>query len=304
MSLYQNFKWFFWFMAIIGQCPFYPSKNKFRYFTFLRFISSMLLALTFLSFGNTILLLIVNYNEKSTKPSGEFTISTCIQINAFIHTIFSLASVHHKPKYIIDSLNSFFNNEFMKNFKFHNVKKFKRLLHLFLLHNLWIYYNSIYFTSVNMFLQQFAATSSQIFITYCYIMTLLYSRINSTIQTSLNPERIYRLRCFESDIKDFIEYLEVYFGPTHLSMMIGLFFSLLSAELNVVGLRMDHSIAFLITVFCGTLIFPMFLTYCCRQTAFEVCPVQFIELYSVRGLERSELGGSHGCPGRLWDRFL
>jgi len=28
------------------------------------------------------------------------------------------------------------------------------------------------------------------------------------------------------------------------------------------------------------------------------------KLYSVRGLERSELGGSHGCPGRLWDRFL
>jgi len=27
-------------------------------------------------------------------------------------------------------------------------------------------------------------------------------------------------------------------------------------------------------------------------------------LYSVRGLERSELGGSHGCPGRLWDRCL
>jgi len=27
-------------------------------------------------------------------------------------------------------------------------------------------------------------------------------------------------------------------------------------------------------------------------------------LYSVRGLERSELGGSHGCPGLLWDRFL
>jgi|GEM_PF-6342663 len=27
-------------------------------------------------------------------------------------------------------------------------------------------------------------------------------------------------------------------------------------------------------------------------------------LYSVRGLERSELGGSHGWPGRLWDRFL
>jgi len=27
-------------------------------------------------------------------------------------------------------------------------------------------------------------------------------------------------------------------------------------------------------------------------------------LNSVRGLERSELGGSHGCPGRLWDQFL
>jgi len=27
-------------------------------------------------------------------------------------------------------------------------------------------------------------------------------------------------------------------------------------------------------------------------------------VYSVRGLERSELGGSRGCPGRLWDRFL
>jgi len=27
-------------------------------------------------------------------------------------------------------------------------------------------------------------------------------------------------------------------------------------------------------------------------------------LYSVRGLERSEWGGSHSCPGRLWDRFL
>jgi len=27
-------------------------------------------------------------------------------------------------------------------------------------------------------------------------------------------------------------------------------------------------------------------------------------IYSVRGLERSELGGSHGCTGRLWDRFL
>jgi len=29
-----------------------------------------------------------------------------------------------------------------------------------------------------------------------------------------------------------------------------------------------------------------------------------IVVYSVRGLERSELGGSHGCPGRLWNRFL
>jgi len=29
-----------------------------------------------------------------------------------------------------------------------------------------------------------------------------------------------------------------------------------------------------------------------------------IEVYSVRGLEWSELVGSHGCPGRLWDRFL
>jgi len=29
-----------------------------------------------------------------------------------------------------------------------------------------------------------------------------------------------------------------------------------------------------------------------------------IILYSVRGLERSELGGSHGCPGRLWDLTL
>jgi len=27
-------------------------------------------------------------------------------------------------------------------------------------------------------------------------------------------------------------------------------------------------------------------------------------LYSVQGLERSELGGSHGCLGRLWDWFL
>jgi len=32
--------------------------------------------------------------------------------------------------------------------------------------------------------------------------------------------------------------------------------------------------------------------------------VQVILVYSVRGLERSGLGGSHGCPGRLWDRFL
>jgi len=29
-----------------------------------------------------------------------------------------------------------------------------------------------------------------------------------------------------------------------------------------------------------------------------------IRLYSVRGLELSEMGGSRGCPGRLWDRFL
>jgi len=27
-------------------------------------------------------------------------------------------------------------------------------------------------------------------------------------------------------------------------------------------------------------------------------------LYPVRGSEWSGLGGSHGCPGRLWDRFL
>jgi len=27
-------------------------------------------------------------------------------------------------------------------------------------------------------------------------------------------------------------------------------------------------------------------------------------LYSVRGLDWSELGGSHGCPGRLWARRL
>jgi len=39
---------------------------------------------------------------------------------------------------------------------------------------------------------------------------------------------------------------------------------------------------------------------------FSPCPIRpfFWLLYSVRGLERSELGGSHGCPGRLWDRFL
>jgi len=30
----------------------------------------------------------------------------------------------------------------------------------------------------------------------------------------------------------------------------------------------------------------------------------FMLLYSVRGLERTELGGSHGCPGRLWYQFL
>jgi len=34
------------------------------------------------------------------------------------------------------------------------------------------------------------------------------------------------------------------------------------------------------------------------------CLSVWVALYSVRGLERSELGGSHGCPGRLWDRFL
>jgi len=27
-------------------------------------------------------------------------------------------------------------------------------------------------------------------------------------------------------------------------------------------------------------------------------------VYSVRGLEWSELGGSHGCQGRLWGRLL
>jgi len=33
--------------------------------------------------------------------------------------------------------------------------------------------------------------------------------------------------------------------------------------------------------------------------------MHMIQVYSVRGLERSELGGSHGCPGRLiWDRFF
>jgi len=26
-------------------------------------------------------------------------------------------------------------------------------------------------------------------------------------------------------------------------------------------------------------------------------------VYSVQGLERSELGGFHGCPGRLWTDF-
>jgi len=30
----------------------------------------------------------------------------------------------------------------------------------------------------------------------------------------------------------------------------------------------------------------------------------YTSLYSVRGLERSELGGSRGCPGRLLDQFL
>jgi len=33
--------------------------------------------------------------------------------------------------------------------------------------------------------------------------------------------------------------------------------------------------------------------------------VRHLRIYSViRGLERSELGGSHGSPGHLWDRFL
>jgi len=31
---------------------------------------------------------------------------------------------------------------------------------------------------------------------------------------------------------------------------------------------------------------------------------QHSKLYSARGLEWSELSGSHGCPGRLWYRFL
>jgi len=29
-----------------------------------------------------------------------------------------------------------------------------------------------------------------------------------------------------------------------------------------------------------------------------------VHLYPVRGSEWSGLGGSHGCPGRIWDRFL
>jgi len=55
-----------------------------------------------------------------------------------------------------------------------------------------------------------------------------------------------------------------------------------------------------------------------RGTSFDCdCAIEFIDFlrslirsrytvysYSVRCLERSELGGSHGCPGRLWDRFL
>jgi len=42
-----------------------------------------------------------------------------------------------------------------------------------------------------------------------------------------------------------------------------------------------------------------------QVSAFQIYISTYI-LYSVRGLERSELGGSHGCPGRgrLWDRFL
>jgi len=39
-------------------------------------------------------------------------------------------------------------------------------------------------------------------------------------------------------------------------------------------------------------------------TAAERLASLYLNLYSVRGLERNELGGSHGCPGRLWGRFL
>jgi len=38
-----------------------------------------------------------------------------------------------------------------------------------------------------------------------------------------------------------------------------------------------------------------------REVRTDVCTHL---LYSVRGLERSELGGSHGCPGRLWDQIF
>jgi len=37
---------------------------------------------------------------------------------------------------------------------------------------------------------------------------------------------------------------------------------------------------------------------------FLVSLQNYLQVYSVRGLEPSKLGGSHGCPGRLWDRFL
>jgi len=36
----------------------------------------------------------------------------------------------------------------------------------------------------------------------------------------------------------------------------------------------------------------------------QVCTLGVLFSYSVQGLERSELGGSHGCLGRLWDRLL
>jgi len=42
-----------------------------------------------------------------------------------------------------------------------------------------------------------------------------------------------------------------------------------------------------------------------EKNNWDICLVSNIYdatvLYSVRGLERSELGGSHGCPGHIWD---